>query len=466
MFPGETFVRGSGRAYVTYILIVVNTIIYLLTSYSNFFLQISQKYLWEYSFVPVYLTDLNGWLRIFTSMFLHGYPLHIIFNMYFLYVFGKAVESYMGSVKYLILYLFSGFIASLTHSAMIFFMGLENLGIPALGASGAISGVVGSFLILFPGVRMSVCFFFFIIPLCGIISSTFFILSWFALQVIYGYLQLGGVAFFAHIGGFLAGILATVFLARRVREDIFPNVLYQSISFMYNHMPWFTYRRRTLGNITRFILITLTIVVAIGEMVSVYGAITSNYDAYYFTVKADLLKGSSTSRILTTTSSEAVAVVLRGQESSNYIIAPIVDETIRVLFNRLFYAGYIINYSLRNYEGSLTFSGLISIPGLKAPPVQLILLINTSYDNYGVLIKGEGSAVTDLLLCSGGVCEVGDKWFYNHFVIRGNGPVNILSILYIPSIVSVIVTFTVLIILIMKIDSRISAIYYNYDYLP
>ncbi|MGC9010397.1 MAG: rhomboid family intramembrane serine protease, partial [Sulfolobales archaeon] len=393
-----------------------------MTSYNNYFLQISQKYLWEYSFVPVYLSSLDGWLRILTSMFLHGYPLHIIFNMYFLYVFGRAVESYLGTWRYLFLYFFSGFIASMTHSAMTFFSGVENLGIPALGASGAISGVIGSFLVLFPGTRMNICFFFFIIPFCGVISSTYFIVFWFALQVIYGYLQLGGVAFFAHVGGFLAGFFITVLLARGGKETLFPGFLYQIISFNYTGYPWYAYRPRGLSTIARFILILLTLTVAIGEVISVYGAATSNYDTYYFTLKAYLVQDSSIY------SSEAIVVIFHSQGTLSYLVAPIADDTIRVLFNRLFYAGYIVNQSLKNYIGTIYFNGLVTIPNLRAPPVQLSLLMNASYNEDGILVSGEGRAVTDLLICRGGLCETQGKWVYDLFNINGVGPVLISEI--------------------------------------
>ncbi|MGC9147917.1 MAG: rhomboid family intramembrane serine protease [Sulfolobales archaeon] len=450
MIPGETFVKGTKRAYATYFLIVINTVIYLLTSYNSYFLQISQKYLWEYSFVPVYLTSLDGWLRIFTSMFLHGYPLHILFNMYFLYVFGKAVESYIGARRYLLLYFFSGFIASMTHSAMTFFSGVENLGIPALGASGAISGVIGSFLALFPGTRMSICFFFFIIPLCGIISSTYFIIFWFALQVIYGYLQLGGVAFFAHVGGFLAGFFTTVLLARGVKETLFPDFLYQITSFNYTGYPWYTYKPRGLGTVARFILIILTLIVAIGEVISIYSATTTSHDVYYFTLKADLAQGSSIY------SSEAIVVILHSQATSSYLVAPIADDIIRILFNRLFYAGYIVNQSLKNYIGTVYFNGLITIPNLRAPPVQLNLLMNASYNSNGILVSGEGRATTDLLICKGSFCEIQGKWVYNLFTISGVGPVSISEIIYIPAILSIIVTFAAFFVLILKIDREVS----------
>lgn len=453
MVPGETFVRETRRPYITYLLIAINTIIYLATSYNNFFLSTSQRYVWRYSFIPVYLDSAEGWIRIFTSMFLHADILHIFFNMYFLYVFGKVVESYLGSGKYLIMYLFSGFIAAMVHSAMSFFLGVENLGIPALGASGAISGVLGSFLIMFPGTRLSLCFFFFIIPLCGVVSSSFFIIFWFALQVIYGYLQLGGVAFFAHVGGFLAGILATVIIARDLQEKYlfegFSQWLYQTFSIS---IPWLTPRPRGLSSLARVVLVLLILLVVIGEAISGYSAAVSGYNIYYLNFRANLTQSSGAY------SSEAVVILLNKQNTSSYLAAPIIDDVIRVLFNRLFYAGYIVNTSLSGYSGEIFFNGYIRIPDLRAPPVQLILSMNASYNSEGVLIKGSGNAVTDLLTCSGGVCEIasGSKWVYNSFSINGSGPVSINDIIYLPILLSIVVSLATLLILLSRIDREVS----------
>ncbi len=109
-------------------------------------------------------------MRIITSVFLHSAPLHIFFNMYFLYFFGKAVESIIGSGWYLILYIVSGFWAGFPHTASIGFQGASSISIPAVGASGAISGVLRSYLMLYPTTLLSMCLFYIIFPVWDLLS--------------------------------------------------------------------------------------------------------------------------------------------------------------------------------------------------------------------------------------------------------------------------------------------------------
>ncbi len=155
-------------------------------------------------------------LSLFTSMFLHGGWLHLIGNMWYLWIFGDNVEDAMGRVRFVVFYLVTGLIASLSFALM-------NLGsnIPTIGASGAISGVLGAYVILYPRARVLVfiplfVFFwrFFYIP------SMFVLGFWFILQVLSGSMggsQAGGVAFGAHVGGFIAGmILVGLFKKRNV----------------------------------------------------------------------------------------------------------------------------------------------------------------------------------------------------------------------------------------------------------
>ena len=139
---------------------------------------------------------------MFTSMFLHGGLMHLLGNMLFLYVFGDNVEDYFGHVPYLLFYVACGIGSGLIHA-------LSNLhsSIPALGASGAISGVMGAYAVLFPRARVLMLFFVFLIPV-----PAFFVLGyWFVLQFLegigeFGAAAAGGVAWWAHIGGFLMGM--------------------------------------------------------------------------------------------------------------------------------------------------------------------------------------------------------------------------------------------------------------------
>jgi membrane associated rhomboid family serine protease len=157
----------------------------------------------------------SPYLTLLTSMFMHGGLLHIGSNMLFLFIFGDNVEDNMGHIKYLIFYLLSGFAASF---AQIFLGGTGSI-IPNVGASGAIAGVLAAYLILFPGARIKT-----LIPLGGLVTvgtvpALVMIGVWIATQVLSVFLQEqttgGGVAFWAHIGGFVAGLLLTFLLRGR-----------------------------------------------------------------------------------------------------------------------------------------------------------------------------------------------------------------------------------------------------------
>lgn len=157
--------------------------------------------------IPVFLT-------LFTSMFMHGGLAHLGGNMLFLYIFGDNVEDAMGHINYLIFYLLCGLLAGLSHVFTTFFLG-QNLLIPSLGASGAISAVLAAYMWLFPGKRVHLWIFLFIIPVPAFIAVGL----WFVFQVLSGLGTLGGeetggVAYAAHIGGFIFGLLLTGMFAK------------------------------------------------------------------------------------------------------------------------------------------------------------------------------------------------------------------------------------------------------------
>ena len=144
------------------------------------------------------------WLTLFTSIFMHGGWLHLAGNMLFLWVFGDNVEHRIGHVLYLAFYLVAGVIATFAQI-------LVETGsiIPTLGASGAISGVLGAYLVMFPTNRVTVFLLRFLVPVPAIVA----IGMWAVLQFINGFgaiggEQAGGVAYMAHIGGFIAGVVA------------------------------------------------------------------------------------------------------------------------------------------------------------------------------------------------------------------------------------------------------------------
>lgn len=149
--------------------------------------------------IPVYFT-------LITSMFMHGGWGHLLGNMLYLYIFGDNLENRMGHRRYLLFYLFTGILASLAHVFSSYLLPGSEL-IPSLGASGAISGVLGGNLILFPKRRVSALFFLFIVQVPLLLA----IGLWIFFQVINGLGMLGGaqdgVAYAAHIGGFIAGLL-------------------------------------------------------------------------------------------------------------------------------------------------------------------------------------------------------------------------------------------------------------------
>jgi membrane associated rhomboid family serine protease len=172
-----------------------------------------------YSFGLVQVEVFSKPYQLFTHMFLHGSWLHIIGNMWFLWVFGDNVEDRLGKFKYFLFYVLSGFGAAVIQSLVSFLTGAVH--VPMVGASGAISGVLGAYLYLFPHARILalVPVFFFLTFME--LPAVFFIGMWVFIQVINGLITLpfagmGGVAWFAHIGGFFVGYkLVRVFYRRR-----------------------------------------------------------------------------------------------------------------------------------------------------------------------------------------------------------------------------------------------------------
>jgi membrane associated rhomboid family serine protease len=158
-------------------------------------------------------------LPFFTSMFLHGSWMHVIGNMWFLYIFGDNVEDYLGHFKYLAFYIFTGLIAMVTQV-----MVGPHSTVPTLGASGAIAGVLGAYFVLYPRARVLTWFFVFVIWVPAWVILGY----WFALQFLSGTAtivayahqsqNMGGVAFWAHVGGFVSGaLLVKLFGERQLR---------------------------------------------------------------------------------------------------------------------------------------------------------------------------------------------------------------------------------------------------------
>src|SRR5579871_1269798 len=212
MIPLRSSERHYTSATVTLLLIVANVLVFLYElslgngRQLNHFIQV-------YGIVP----DRLHLSSIVTSMFIHGGWLHILGNMWFLWIFGRGVEDVMGHAKFLIFYFACGIAAGLVHIVVN-----ANSPVPTVGASGAIAGVMGGYLIKFPRARIVtlVPIFFFITTVD--IPAAFLLLYWFAIQffsgvgsVGYSQASSGDVAWFAHIGGFLAGMGLAVLLTPR-----------------------------------------------------------------------------------------------------------------------------------------------------------------------------------------------------------------------------------------------------------
>jgi membrane associated rhomboid family serine protease len=169
--------------------------------------------------VPWYLTP-------FTAMFIHGGWLHISFNMLFLWIFGNNVEDTMGRVKFILFYLVCGLVAAAAQVAID-----VDSTVPTIGASGAIAGVLGAYIVLFPRARvLSVIPIFFFLQLIYV-PAWVLLGIWFGIQLLQGALSLGAqtdVAFFAHVGGFVAGLLLVWVLTTPKGRSRRPSVIYGS----------------------------------------------------------------------------------------------------------------------------------------------------------------------------------------------------------------------------------------------
>jgi len=215
LFP----IRDSNKAlttpHVNRMLIMVNVIVFLVWWLSVFGL-IGPRFAVDieerFSMTPYYIVRGQQLYTLLTSMFLHAGWLHLLGNMLFLYVFGDNVEDVFRHVSYLVFYIVCGLAAS-----FMYILSLESLSPfeSVIGASGAISGVLGAYLVLYPKARVLTLVFPLIVPIPAIIFLGF----WFLMQWFYAiFLGEGMIAYWAHIGGFIAGmILALIFGLKRKR---------------------------------------------------------------------------------------------------------------------------------------------------------------------------------------------------------------------------------------------------------
>ena len=228
MIPIRDDAPRTTTPYVNYFLIAANTLV--------FFFEISlgpasrTDFFYQFALVPSHFTGfvhgspqfgaVDGILPIFSAMFLHGGWLHLIFNMWALWIFGDNVEEVLGHTKYLLFYLVSGLGAALLHIAFNL-----NSTVPTLGASGAIAGVMGAYFLMYPSARVLTLVPFFFLYLTWL-PAWLFIGFWFIVQFLSGAAtvvprsgqQTGGVAFWAHVGGFLTGVALIKLLPAQPRR--------------------------------------------------------------------------------------------------------------------------------------------------------------------------------------------------------------------------------------------------------
>ncbi len=220
MFPIKDTVRSRSFPLVNWLIIVANLLVFVFeTSLTG---QQLDTLVLAYGVVPVEL--LAGqpleWITPFTSMFLHGGWFHLFSNLWALFIFGDNVEDRIGSGRYLVFYLLSGIVASLTQAFVD-----PTSRVPAIGASGAIAGVLGAYLVLYPNSRVITLILLFFLPVFIEVPAIIYLGFWFIAQFFNGLLSLemtavGGVGYWAHIGGFVCGLVLVRLLARRPRAHI------------------------------------------------------------------------------------------------------------------------------------------------------------------------------------------------------------------------------------------------------
>ncbi len=208
MIPLRDINPRQGTPAVTYALIGVNALI--------FFYQLSlnmvdeRSFIMEFGLVPSLLWDdpVSQWPALISSMFMHGGWLHLIGNMWFLYIFGDNIEDNLGHGRFLLFYICCGVSAALVHVLIN-----SSSPLPMVGASGAVSGLIAGYVKLFPRTKILTLVPIFIFVQFVELPVVVFVFLWFGYQLLMGLgslgtlgQQMGGVAFFAHIGGFIAGL--------------------------------------------------------------------------------------------------------------------------------------------------------------------------------------------------------------------------------------------------------------------
>ena len=204
--------RPTHRPVITVSIIVINVLVFLLE------LARGDAFIQQWSVIPARIVAGQGWITILTAMFMHGGWMHIIGNMVFFWAFGPAIEDAMGPIRYLVFYLLGGVVASLAQIAA-----LSSSTVPNLGASGAIAAVMGAFLITYPRDKIRTLLILGWFIDVTVIPAVVLIGLWFLIQLFSQVgsvmsTEAGGVAYMAHVGGFIFGAITARFFedSRRI----------------------------------------------------------------------------------------------------------------------------------------------------------------------------------------------------------------------------------------------------------
>ena len=220
IFPiGDDQVQGGHKPFFAYVLIGLNILVFLFQVTLPAAQQ--QGFVATYGMIPVEITQGQDYYTMVTNMFLHGGWMHLIGNMLFLWVFADNIEAIIGKIPFLLFYFCGGICASLAHLAFDL-----NSPVPAIGASGAISAVLGAYLVMFPASRVKIYVLYFFRSLY--VPAIYFLGIWAVQQFINGFISIvpssaftSGVAWWAHIGGFIFGVTIGYIIRRRVEAKNF-----------------------------------------------------------------------------------------------------------------------------------------------------------------------------------------------------------------------------------------------------
>ncbi len=214
IFPiGDTQVVGGNKPIVSYGLIGINIIVFILLTGME--PEIYKSFLYHYGSIPALITRGENLPSLFISLFIHGSWFHLLGNMLFLWIFADNIEAILGSIVFIFLYLAGGMFGLIMH----ILFNVDSLQ-PTVGASGAISAIMGAYLIMFPRSQIKVLIVIFIVYMPAVV----FLILWFAQQLLAGVSLLmyddygAGIAWWAHIGGFIFGIVMGFLYRNKVTE--------------------------------------------------------------------------------------------------------------------------------------------------------------------------------------------------------------------------------------------------------